>query len=349
MTRNIMSVLIALCLSAGIASAQWPGEEILRDFPTPTSARLEAARDGSAQLAIDITLTDGCTEPVTTLLQTSGNAWFVDVYRELPPDILCAAVLSPVTITVPADDLFVEGEDGSLPSFIVINEVVFAIDRLSGDQTLPTLSTIETRQPVDIRMMVFEPKGDGMADVFATAVPADPCGTLIYRATAVWDREGLYALDASTIRTDPDAECTLDEAEELTITLTDQMFYSIRANGAGVPYNTFVPVEEQRPYQLINTLPIETFEIEWVIEEGFYPSVRLSVTGVTDGCDAPTQIALQRLGTSIYQVNAVRVLPLETLCTMIARTYTHEQFFDLPANAPIEFIVNGETITLAQP
>lgn len=348
MIRNLMSALIALCALTVGAAAQL-GEPVIRTFLTPQDVRLEAVR-GSAgwQLAIETTLPDGCTEPISTLLQVSGNAWFVAVYRELPPDVLCAAVMSPLTITLPADDLFVEAEDGSLPRFVVVNDVIFAIDRLSSVGTVPALTLIEQRSPIDVGMVTFEQAEIGMADVIVSGTPTDPCGIPLHRASAVWDSEGLYQLEWYTVRLAPEATCDR-EAEELGLTLTDQMFFALQVNGASVPYNTFVPADEQRPYHLINRLPIETFEAEWGTWLDDSLRALLRVTGTTDGCEGPNQIAVQRLDATTYRVEAVRVLPLETLCTMIARPFSHEQWVAVPTDAPITFIVNGEPITLDQP
>src|SRR5687767_9853253 len=104
MFKKLISLL---CLMGGVVGAGLAQEAtreaspIMRSINTVSSIELVQEGD-SYELVVKGDVGDGCDYPTITHTERVGQAWFIDLYRELPFGVMCPAVLQNYEVVIPA-------------------------------------------------------------------------------------------------------------------------------------------------------------------------------------------------------------------------------------------------------
>ena len=72
--------------------------------------RIQESYPMRVSLDVDGEHPDGCEYPVVVGQQRQGNTVAIEVYREVPPDVVCPMILKPYRDTIHLDGSFESGE-----------------------------------------------------------------------------------------------------------------------------------------------------------------------------------------------------------------------------------------------
>ncbi|MCU0481754.1 MAG: hypothetical protein MUE54_11170, partial [Anaerolineae bacterium] len=182
---------------------------------------------------------------------------------------------------------------------------------------------------------------EGDMEITLTGTLTDGCAVPVYRAYEDWQNAEFVVVEAYTV-VNIAAGCAQVETP-YEIKMRAPVFNSLAVNGVSVPFDPAMNKDVQGFFE--ENLSITEATVEWV--EGLAPNVKITVSGVMGGCDAPIQIVPQRTGDNTYVVKVVQVLSSDIACPMIVRDYTQEVMFApvLMGDAPLQFIINNEIVT----
>lgn len=348
MFRKILIACLLMLTLTSLAQAQL-GEPVTRVYPTPDSAEVVLGDDGGLVLVVRGTLPDGCELETVIETERGGAAWFVDMYREWPDDMVCPAILQSFEESIDASALLEMDDNATLPMVIIINGKIYGVNHAQiggeGQAPAPMLDEYWVRNDIALQSITFVQHTDGSADLAFDVQFTDSCPQLVYRAYGVWDSEGLMMLEAYTI-IPINAMCQRVTRDESYL-IEGLMFYNLSINGVIVPHNTVTTEAGDYTY-LIQPMGVESATAEWVALDDGQRAVRLTVKGYTDGCDFPIQVVSSHPVDNDYIVHVVRTTPADIMCTMIAREFTAEHTF-VPVtttDVPLTFHVGEQRISL---
>lgn len=344
MTRANLGLILALLFSSFVATAQ----------DTPRSAgpvRRDYHPVGTAEIIVDqsaVTLVvrgklpDGCTNRTIINMELSGLAFFIDLYRELPFNVECTAVIQPYEERIDISNLFPNPTGGSLVSILLINDRLYGI-QYAEESTQPSLSGEWIRGDLPYRTIDIRRNSDEGMEITLQGTLDNTCTIPAARAVPDWQNEGFVMVKALSA-TPSDGMCVgSDVAFELKVRSAE--FSSLAVNGVSIPFDPSISVN------------LQSFREESVVVtnamarrvEGILPNFRILVSGITDGCDAPVQIVPQRPEDTRILVKVVRVLLLDTACPEIAREFDLDFYYSPPLNAtkPVTLFIGGFEITIA--
>jgi hypothetical protein len=342
--KMLLIVMMLITLVGGVFAQE--GERVPSPFnrvyhPATNVALIKEGE--SFFLVLSGELPDGCAILPNIRTERIGMAWFVDIYRDIPFGIECPTELLPFEEKVATNDLFEADENGTLPMFIVLNGTIFGVERESIEaDSAPQLSTlwVPTILPYDTITTRHTPEGDMEITIGGTLT--DGCAVPIYRAREDWQNPGFVTVEAyATVNI---AAMCAQVMTPFEIVMRAPVFTSFAINGVGVPFDPAMNKDTQQFRE--EALTITSATAEWV--EGILPNIKITVSGITDGCENPIQIVPIRSGDNTYVVKVVRVLPADIACTMIARNFTEELMFaptNLISDVPVTFIIGNEMIT----
>lgn len=350
MTRKLFALCLLLLMLTRVAHAQ-PGGRVQRLVLTANAAEVVKDDDGGLVLVVSGGLPDGCESDITINTERIGVAWFIDMYRELPLDAICPAVMGTYEQRIDASALLKLDDDATLPLVLIINGKIYGVNHAQIQDTgnagpAPLLDEHWVRSDVRLESITITQKADGKADLSFSIHQTDGCAQAVYRAYGVWDQEGLMRLEVYNIIRINASCLMIDETRDFSV--NDLMFYTLSVNGVSLPHNTATSAVGSTSF-VIQDMGVERADVGWVkMAGGSDPTVIIRVTGTTDGCEFPIQIALGTPVDNTYTVKVVRALPPDTACTMIAREFTVEQTFSLKlaGDAPLTFVIGDQTIVL---
>ncbi|MDX2078864.1 MAG: hypothetical protein SFZ02_20690 [bacterium] len=345
MIQKMLLIVIMLVTLVGGVFAQ-EGERVAspfnRVYHPATNVALIKEGD-SFFLVLNGDLPDGCAILPNIRTERIGVAWFVDIYRDIPFGEECGTEPLPFEEKIATNDLFEADEAGTLPMFIVLNGTIFGVERDSvAEGEAPLLSTlwVPTILPYDTITTRHTTEGDMEITIGGTLT--DGCAIPIYRAMEDWQNPGFVTVEAyATVNI---AAMCAQVMTPFEIVMRAPVFTSLAINGVSVPFDPAMNKDTQAFREEALTITSATAESV----EGVLPNVKITVSGITDGCENPIQIVPIRSGDNTYVVKVVRVLPADIVCTMIARDFTEELLFapsNLIADAPLTFIIGNEMIT----
>jgi len=341
MIRKIMSLIILMLVLVSGASAQ-EGDRmanpIRRDYHQITT--IELVQEGeTTYLVIKGDFPDGCDMPTVVNTERIGATWFVDMYREMPFDVMCPMVLVSYEQKIDASVLFEADENGNTASLIVINGMIYGLD-LIPDMP-PTLNTLWVRGILPYVNVTTRHTEEGDMEIKILGTLTDGCAVPVYRALEDWQNPGFVTVEAYTV-VNIAASC-MQVQTPYELVMRSPVFDSLAVNGVSIPFSPEMNVDTQGFFE--EQLVVNLAKVEWV--EGLLPNVKITVSGIKGGCDAPVQIVPQKTGDNTYVVKVVMVLPVTVDCPMVVRDYTEELMFApvLVGDFPLQFIINNQTYT----
>lgn len=98
--------------SSGTPSEDRPGGDTYRSTTHINSVNVLVQESFPMQVQLEVTgeHADGCDYPVQVDQRREGNTVIVEVYREIPIDIMCPMILLPYNDTIQLDGTFEPGE-----------------------------------------------------------------------------------------------------------------------------------------------------------------------------------------------------------------------------------------------
>jgi hypothetical protein len=286
------------------------------------------------------TLSDSCDNP-QTIIQRSGVALFVDVYRELDPAATCAMQETPFEHRFALPQLL-EVDENMLPvSALIVNDYWLRVDMPTGVEPssdfVPYTLQI-TKANVKVNEISLERTEANTQTV--TLRGEMPCGYLIARAYPSWTEMGVYSVDAY-IGVDPALSCMAGNMPFEVVLPTEadpsQMFM---VNGFMVVTDPAISTATQD--FIINDLAVDNYDV--LILESFPPQISVSVQGFRDGCEFPIVVVPTVYG-GVLEVRVGRVAPAMTACTMQAVPFEATGTFMLSADfesGTYPVYINGE-------
>lgn len=347
MFKSIVSfVLIA---AAGLtAIAQDTGRQAFpfrRDLaPVETIELVET--DGALELVISGELTDGCTSEPTVVSEVVGTTLFVDIYRDIPFDMECAAVMTPYEVRVDASTLR-DTDDNGAPAVlvVVVNGALRGVDYpIEDGEASPMLNELLVRAPLPYDHVVLRHTPEQDMEITLSGTLSDACPIPVYRAYEDYQNPGFVVVEAySAINI---AAMCLQAITPFEAVMHAPVFDSVAVNGVGIPFNPAISVDRQ--LFVVQPVAVDGVTAEWV--EGILPNIKVTVSLTVDGCEDPVQFeALPRNeDVTTYAFRAVRAMPEQQACTKIARSITEEFYVSPdPANLDgVEIAINDTVVTV---
>lgn len=339
-----------LCLMGGVVGAGLAQEAtreaspIMRSINTVSSVELVQAGE-SYELVVKGDIADGCDYPTIVNSERVGQAWFIDLYRELPFGVMCPAVLQSYEERLDASAL-VEAHANDAPlAVIVVNGTIYGVENTGLDKAFaPVLSQMWVHGPLPYEGISITHTEEGTVTVTLSGTLTDGCAIPVYRAVPDWQNEGFTNVEAYTA-INIAASCMQTEIPFEAV-MTTAPFQSLAINGVSVPFDPALSKETQAFVE--QPLAVTSATYEWV--EGFQPNLKITVTGTVDGCEFPIQLVPQKPVDNTYVIKVVRVLPADTMCTMIAREFTEELMFTpLNLDAPVTLYIGDQVLTIEMP
>lgn len=338
---SIIVVIVMFTIMGGVFAQEGDrvANPIRRDYH-PIS-QVELVKEGdNLFLILKGELRDGCEYPPHIQLNRVGTTLFVDIYRNLPFDVMCPMVLLTYEEKIAVNDLY--ETEGNLPDVrvLVINGTIFGIDRFDSD--MPALNPLWVRGVLPIDSITVSSTETDDKQIVLSGILTDGCAVPIYRAVPDWQNDGFTVIEAY-VGIPLNASC-LQINERYEAIMETSPMTSFAVNGVAVPYN---PDNDETQDFRVEAMSITSVSAEWE-DKALSPNVKITVSGVVDGCEDPISIAPQPTGDNSYVLEVVRVLPADTVCTMIARDFTQTFTFApvLRGDAPLMFLFGDQMITL---
>ncbi|MGB1285127.1 MAG: hypothetical protein ACPG7F_01225 [Aggregatilineales bacterium] len=141
-----MSLLILICISSALVAQETEDNmPPMRADHIIDTVEIEMTDDG-AVLVLTGTLPDGCDIPTQITAERQGAVVYVDIYRDVPPNIACPAMLVNFEERIDVDQwLFTLADDETLPTYLLIND--YNAFRLNYAQIEPMPDGADTPPP----------------------------------------------------------------------------------------------------------------------------------------------------------------------------------------------------------
>jgi hypothetical protein len=332
-----MTALLLLGLLTMTGALAQAGEDTVYPRQSVPVANVEIIDTLDAvTLRIAGTLSDSCDDLMWTWAW-SNDVLFIDLYREVRPEVACAAVETPYEFVVPVETIIQEYFADPAQFVLVVNDFMLRVD-------WQAIGSAPDDLPYNLQL------SKGTVRVDSVARTADGirltgemgCGYLVARLVKAWTQPeaSLYRVEAY-LAIDPAMMCIAGFVP------FDVMLPSDAPDGALYNVNGFMlPTEfgSEAAGQSYSIMEMPITDVTSVVQESFPPQLALTVSGTTDGCDYPVQLVFEPLqeGYSIITVRVARVAPVGIACPAVAVDFTASGSLTVPTPGEYILIVNGE-------
>ncbi|MBK8135417.1 MAG: hypothetical protein IPK52_06195 [Chloroflexi bacterium] len=342
MRKLIFTIALAISTSAAVM-AQGDGRVAnpYRREMHPISSAEIIEIDGRLSLVLRGELPDGCKSPTVAEVQQTGEAFFVDIYRELRTNVECTAIVQPYEERVDVSSLFESGPANTDIRVLVVNSRLFGVEYFEGDK-VPLLSNEWGNETLPYDQVVTRHRPDGDMDIELSGSMPDSCAIPVVRAIADWQNPGFVFATARMARPF-DAMC-MGAVAAFSIVARAPIFDTFSINGVSVPFDPAINTDRQAFRE--EELFVSGAKFRWV--EGILPNLEITVSGMTDGCDEPIQVVPQAPEGNRVVVKVVRVLPEQKACPELAREFYAEFYYSPPleVNGPMLLQIGQQVLTV---
>ncbi len=281
------------------------------------------------------TLSDSC-DDLMWAWAWSNDSLFIDLYREIRPEVACAAVETPYEFVVPIETLISEHFADPAQFVLVVNDFMLRVDWQPDSSDLPY--TLQLSKGT-VRVETVEQTAGGVRLTGQMG-----CGYLVARVVKDWTQPEatLYNVEAS-LAIDPAMMCIAGFVPfEVTLEAahTPPQAESYAVNGFVLP-REFVTDPPGQVYGIMD-MPVD--EVEFTLQESFPPTLNLTARGFTDGCDFPIQVVFDPIleGLPYISARVARVAPIAIACPMMAVPFTVSGSITVPTPGDYLLLVNDE-------
>lgn len=345
MIRKLIVALMLALSTIGTVMAQSDGRVAYpyrREMHPVASAEIVAI-DGRFSLILRGELPDGCASPTQIDAQQTGEVYFVDVYRELRTNTECTATIQPYEKNVDVTSLFEAGPGNTDIRILVVNARLFGVEYFEGDQ-LPLLSNDWASETLPYDRIVTLHRPDSTMDIELSGSMPDSCAVPVVRATSDWQNSGFVVVTARMAR--PLLAMCMGALTTYSIIAHSPLFESLAINGVSVPFDPTISSDRQVFRE--EALFVTGAKFRWV--EGILPNLKVTVNGMTDGCDDVIQVVPQAPEGNRVVVKVVRVLPEQKACPELAREFTVEFYYSPPYGVSDPMLLEiGEQVLTVNP
>ncbi|QPC82451.1 hypothetical protein G4Y79_22645 [Phototrophicus methaneseepsis] len=358
----IMCLLLRVTSAFGQDDSVSSEDALVRSYNTVDSVTLDQTDEG-LQLIIRSTLADGCDFPVEVDASRQGTIWFIDIYRDVPLDVMCPMMVQSDESTLDASILNELDDDDTLIDLIVINERVYHIERaqiepVGNADTPPPLLTPWYQMPISITRMQTE-VDDSALPLHLFWVPINGCeGQLVARVRHIPQSTGdLKPYDVIAylaVPTDP----TLTDCPALPMLVSpNEEIFQVKHN----PLQAAIFQSEAMTLRYLpqfedgvpqtdewarSTVTVdEPEQIQSQILESFPPQISLNVTWEENATCADSYYeVLQGDNGSYITLKITQVVPADAECSQSISTQTMDFSLGTYPEGPVRIDVNGEKI-----
>lgn len=328
MKRVIIPLLVGVMMMAG--GLVQAGEDTLfprQKVPVETIEIIDTL--DAVTLRAAGTLSDSC-DTLMWKWAWSNDALFIDLYREIRPEVTCAAVETPYEFVVPIESLIAEHFADPAQFVLVVNDNMLRVNWTSADELPYTLGL--SRGTVHVETASRTANGIQLNGQMG-------CGYLVSRVVKDWTQPeaSVYHVEAF-LAIDPAMMCIAGFVPFDVTVPTDapiESFYTV--NGFVMPQEFALGGQSYLIMDLMVT------GVSWIMLESFPTQVALTVSGTTDGCDFPAQLVFEPIleGLPYITARVARVAPLAIACPAVLVEY--EVRGSLPLTTPGEYtlLING--------
>jgi hypothetical protein len=286
------------------------------------------------------TLSDSCDELLWEHEWTNG-VLFINLYRELRPEVTCAFQETAYEFVLPIDDLVEEQMEAGGQFVLAVNNFMLRVDWPMADSAdLPYVLQL-SRGTVTVETFTLTPTASAMT---VTLNGQMGCGYLISRIMRDYSNidSGVYRVEAY-MAIDPAMGCMTGEMPFTSTLETDAtMTAPLNVNGFAFTPDASTDAAAMEQTYSITDMPVESAEA--LLAESMPPQVMLTVRGTTDGCNYPIQVVFdpQQEGNPFLSARVARVAPLDVGCPAIALEYTAQGSLPLLYQGEFSLLINGQ-------
>ena len=336
MNPRMIALLLAglLMMTGALAQA---GDDTLYPRQNVPVANVEIIDTLDAvTLRITGTLSDSCDE-LMWAWAWSNDVLFIDLYREIRPEVSCAAVETPYEFVVPIETQVNEHFVDPAQFVLVVNEFMLRVDWQAEVRTSNALPYSLQLSKGTVRVDTVSRTADGVRLTGEMG-----CGYLVARVVKDWTQPeaNLYRVEAY-LAIDPAMMCIAGFVP-FDVTLPTDTPEGALYNVNGFMMPTEFGMEAAGQSYSIMEMPVT--DVTSTIQESFPPQLALTASGTTDGCDYPVQLVFEPLleGYSIITARVARVIPVGIACPAVAVDFTASGSLTVPTPGEYTLIVNGE-------
>lgn len=351
--KKLLLGLLALSLSMPVLAQESTAmPELLRLQNTVQEVSAQVSADGTLELVISGLLQDGCEAESIVETERVGTAYFVDVYRNYAADAPCTRALLPFETTADVSDLLTLDADATLPVTLVVNDAIYRINYAQIEPLpngsapiVPPLFSDLVRTPATVTSVSTIHNEDGTASVRLQGTTNDSCQVLIARAYPSRTTGGEITIEAYS---------ALDIADMCALGLVP--FDQVLATGAdiaravtyrlyGIAFTPDPALNTSVQEFLVQQLLIESIQV--ALLESLPVQIQVTANGTIDGCPQEPALVVRQLMDNSVSLEALRIVPADQACTMIAKPLTLSLILpsDLFAAGELSIIVNNDLMT----
>jgi hypothetical protein len=298
------------------------------------------------------TLSDSCDEVLWDHQWTVGlhdAILFINLYREVRPEVTCAFQETPYAFVLPVQDLIAEQIAAGEQFVLVVNDHMLRINWPEADSTELPYALQLSRGSITVETITLTPRDTAMT---VTLEGEMGCGYLVRRILRDYTNidSGSYRAEAY-MAIDPAISCVTGVIPFTSTLETDAtMSTPLNVNGFLLTPEVMTDVEPMEQTYSITDMPVDS--VEALVAESMPPQLMLTVRGITDGCDYPIQMVIdpQQEGNPFINARVARVAPLAIACPAIALEYSAQGSLTFTYPGEFTLVINGEereTITAA--
>jgi hypothetical protein len=345
MFKRILILAVAgLLLISGLSTQAQDSDPLYaRDYVPVANVELFEALD-TLHIRATGTLTDSCDELLWDYQWTVGlndTILFINLYRELRPEVTCAFQETPYEFTLPARDLIAEQIEAGGQFVLAVNNFMLRINLQSEGSTELPYALQLSRGAITVETFTLTPTENAMT---VTLNGQMGCGYLISRIMRDYSNidSGVYRVEAY-MAIDPAMGCMTGEMPFTSTLETDAtMTAPLNVNGFAFTPDASTDAAAMEQTYSITDMPVESAEA--LLAESMPPQVMLTVRGTTDGCNYPIQVVFdpQQEGNPFLSARVARVAPLDVGCPAIALEYTAQGSLPLLYQGEFSLLINGQ-------
>ena len=347
---HLMRILVVFLIALLALPALAQDEELPVQRPAHIieTAEIEMTDDG-AMLNLTGTLPDGCDVDAIMHTERQGEVVYVELYRELPGDVMCPAMLVMFEEQINVqDELFELDENETLPGYLVINhENAFRlnyaqIEPVEGATTPPPLLTRLLRVSDIIHDIAVDTDGETIT-LNITGMRGGCEATQHVRLQPNLDNESIIEVAAFRL-IEEDQICTR-ELRLLEITLETDIPSDADVTFEIAPRSQETIMDEDTGEAVVRA-PFVIDDVQVLIMESDPPQIRLDIDAhQTDMCEFPAEVSESREGDTIT-VEIYREIPITVTCMVgdVAYSDTITLNSDVAVGESLTIDVNGTII-----
>jgi hypothetical protein len=324
-------ILMVMAAAGGIFASGAQEAAMIR-YTNDVQEVIPEVVDGKLALTVRGVLADGCMGETTVETMRSGNALFIDLYREFETQPACTRALLPFEVVVDGTGLFTLDADATLPHILVVNERVYRVHR-AQIEPMPNATLVAphlgelSRGFLNVETITTIINEDTSIALRLQGMGSDGCVTPVVRAVPHHASPREIVIEAFSA-VDPAAMCLAALTPfDVTIPTTAQLGAFDLFRLYGLPFALDPAISAATQTFIVQQLAIDTVDAE---VRATYPDqlVVVKASGTIDGCPQEPGLFLQQIVENMVQLRAARIVPDMQACTMIARPL--ELSFSIP-------------------